>query len=118
MMQPAHAFHSQFATLLEECGQRGYWFMGLGIEIGWGREPGFTLEQVDAGGVPLFLSTGDRDNAHLPAVAEYLRCHVRSSTLETVRGQGRFGGMGSLLEAGLGRFLARPLPLHQPFDLR
>lgn len=106
MLQPGHSFHSYFAALLEECGQRGYAYMALGAEIGWGREPGFTLEQVDAGGVPLFLETGAQDNVHLPAMAEYLRGRVRNASLNIVPGQGRFGGMGPLLEAGLARFLA------------
>ncbi|MFY0567724.1 alpha/beta fold hydrolase [Archangium lansingense] len=106
MLQPGHPFHEQFATLLEECGQRGYWLMAIGAEIGWGREPGFTLEQLDAGGVPLFLETGDQDNAHLPAMAEYLHRRVCNSSVNIVAGQGRFGGMGSLLEAGITRFLA------------
>lgn len=110
MLQPGHPFYARFATLLEECGQRGYWYMALGAEIGWGREPGFTLEQVDAGGVPLFLETGGQDNAHLPAFAEYLHRHVRHSTLNIVAGLGRFAGMGSLLEAGLTRFLGTREP--------
>ncbi|HZH79569.1 MAG TPA: alpha/beta hydrolase [Archangium sp.] len=110
MLQPGQPFHAHFATLLEECGQRGYWYMALGAEIGWGREPGFTLEQVEAGGVPLFLETGAEDNVHLPAMAEYLHRRVRNSSLNLVAGQGRFGGMGSLLEAGLARFLAERQP--------
>jgi pimeloyl-ACP methyl ester carboxylesterase len=106
MLQPGHPFHTYFATLLEECGQRGYWYMAFGAELAWGREPGFTLEQLDEGGVPLFLETGSQDNAHLPAMAEYLHRHVRHSTVNIVAGQGRFGGMGPLLEAGIDRFLA------------
>ncbi|WNG47648.1 alpha/beta hydrolase [Archangium minus] len=106
MLQPGHPFHTYFATLLEECGQRGYWYMAFGAELAWGREPGFTLEQVDEGGVPLFLETGAQDNAHLPAMAEYLHRRVRHSSLNIVAGQGRFGGMGPLLEAGIDRFLA------------
>ncbi|WP_158501647.1 alpha/beta fold hydrolase [Vitiosangium sp. GDMCC 1.1324] len=106
MLQPGHPFHTYFATLLEECGQRGYWYMALGSELAWGREPGFSLEQVDEGGVPLFLETGDHDNVHLPAMAEYLHHHVRHSSVNLVAGQGRFGGMGLMLEAGINRFLA------------
>jgi pimeloyl-ACP methyl ester carboxylesterase len=106
MLQPGHPFHEQFATLLEECGQRGYWYMAFGSELGWGREPGFTLEQLDEGGVPLFLETGERDNAHLPAMVEHLHRRVRNSSMNIIAGQGRFGGMGPLLEAGLERFLA------------
>lgn len=105
MLQPGQPFHDEFATL-EECGQRGYWYMALGAEVGWGRDPGFTLEQVDAGGVPLFLETGDQDNAHLPAFAEHLHRRVRNSSVNIVAGQGRFGGVGPLLEAGIERFLA------------
>lgn len=78
---------------------------------GWGQEPGFTLEQVDKGGVPLFLETGAQDNAHLSAMAEFLHRRVRRSTVNFVAGQGRFGGMGPLLEAGLERFLAPLLEL-------
>ncbi len=52
-----------------------------------------------------------QDNVHLLALAEYLHRHVRNSSLNIVAGQGRFGGMGSLLEAGLARFL-------EPVDLR
>jgi hypothetical protein len=73
--------------------------------VGWGRDPGFTLEQVDGGGVPLFLSTGARDNVHLPSAAKHLNQKVRRSTLEIVPGQGRFGCMGPLLKAGLERYL-------------
>lgn len=106
MLQPGHPFHAYFAKLLEECGQRGYGYMALGAEMGWGREPGFTLEQLDEGGVPLFLETGAQDNAHLPAMAEYLHRRVRNASVNIVAGQGRFGGMGPLLEAGIERFLS------------
>ncbi|HTE21079.1 MAG TPA: alpha/beta hydrolase, partial [Armatimonadota bacterium] len=106
MLQPGQPFHDGFAMLLEECGQRGYWYMALGAELGWGREPGFTLEQVDAGGVPLFLETGDQDNVHLPALAQHLHRRVRNSSVNIVASQGRFGGMGPMLEAGIDRFLA------------
>jgi pimeloyl-ACP methyl ester carboxylesterase len=105
MLAPGHPFHAQLATLLDECGQRGFWYLALGTEVGWGRDPGFTLEQVDGGGVPLFLSTGARDNVHLPSAAKHLNQRVRRSTLEIVPGQGRFGCMGPPLEAGLERYL-------------
>jgi pimeloyl-ACP methyl ester carboxylesterase len=105
MLRPGHPFHAFAARLFEECGQRGYGYMALGVEVGWGRDPGFTPEALAASGVPLFLSTGTQDNVHLPAMAKYLHEHVPGSRLELVPGQGRFGCMGSLLEQGLTRFL-------------
>jgi pimeloyl-ACP methyl ester carboxylesterase len=106
MLRPGQPFHASAARLFEECGQRGYGFMALGAEVGWGRDPGFTIEDVAASGVPLFLSTGTQDNAHLPAMAQYLREHVSGSILELVPGLGRFGCMGPFLEEGMARFLA------------
>ncbi len=105
-LQPGHPFHDEVASLLEEGGQRGFWGMALGTEIAFGRPPGFTLEQVGQGGVPLHLEVGERDNAHLPAFAEYLHRHVRHSTVHRVPGVGRFNAMGPLLEAGLARYLS------------
>lgn len=111
MLQPGHPFYARLAIELEECGQRGFWFMALGVEVGWGRDPGFGFSQVDEGGVPLFLSTGARDNVHLPSMAEYLHRNVKRSTLELIPDQGRMGCVGPLLEAGLERYLASAKPL-------
>jgi pimeloyl-ACP methyl ester carboxylesterase len=106
LFQPGHPFHAFFGRLFEECGQRGYGSMALGVEVGWGREPGFTIEEVAASGVPLFLSTGTQDNVHPPAMAEYLHERVPGSRLELVPGRGRFGCVGPFLEQSLVRFLA------------
>ena len=116
MFEPGHPFHASMARLFEEGGQRGYGYMALGIEVGWGRDPGFTLEQVAASGVPLFLFTGALDNVHTPAMAEYLHEHVPGSRLELVPGRGRFACVGPFLEEGLARMLeARTGPTGPPW---
>ncbi len=108
LFQPGHSFHASFSRDLEECGQRGFWYMAHGSLLAFGREPGFTLEQVDAGGVPLLLQTGARDNVHTPAMAEHLNRRLRHSTLHVVPGLGRFGCVGPFLEAGVARLLDLP----------
>jgi pimeloyl-ACP methyl ester carboxylesterase len=106
LFEPGHPFHASMARLFEECGQRGYGYMALGVEVGWGRDPGFTVEEIAASGVPLFLFTGALDNVHPPAMAEYLHERVPGSRLKLVPGRGRFACVGSFLEEGLAHFLA------------
>jgi pimeloyl-ACP methyl ester carboxylesterase len=114
-VQPGHPFHDAFARAWRECAQRGYFYLALGSDMATGRDPGFSLAEVDAGGVELWCETGELDNVHTPAMGEYLRRHVRRCETHTVEGQGRLGCTGSSLEAGLARFLAAAPDERQPY---
>lgn len=106
-VQPGHPYHDSFARSWRECAQRGYFHLALGWDMAVGRDPGFSLEEVDESGVDLWVETGEHDNVHTPAMSAYLRSQVERCEVHTIPDQGRLGCTGALLEAGLARFLAR-----------
>jgi pimeloyl-ACP methyl ester carboxylesterase len=107
LLHPAHPYHQRFARLWAECGQRGFWYLAQGWSLAINQPPGFTLEQVDAGGASLFVETGEHDNVHLPRMSAFVAERVRAAKLNVVTGNGRLGCVSERLEAGLSRFLSR-----------